>query len=157
MFLHLNGTSKSTRSPGYAGCETLKQARGSVRTTRAVKVFRLARRANRRGVHSARRTESGSQVWMTKKVLRTSGESYSGAWCRKKRFQAHASVSRAEKRGRIRVRGRNVKTSQRHTVRASRSNRRPVTQRGKKASGTIQFHDPDGDATTNASRRQRAF
>ena len=83
MFLHLNGASEIDAQPRVAGCETQKLARvfAHQQWAREEKVFRPARRASRREVRSAKRSES--QLWLTKKGaenIRRDVES--GACCR---------------------------------------------------------------------------
>ena len=83
MFLHLNGASEIDAQPRVAGCETQKWARmfAHQQWAREEKVFRPARRASRREVRSAKRSES--QLWLTKKGaenIRRDVES--GACCR---------------------------------------------------------------------------
>jgi hypothetical protein len=57
MFLHLNGAPEIDAQPRAAGCETQKLARRLTHQqgAREEKVFRPARRANKREVRSAKR------------------------------------------------------------------------------------------------------
>lgn len=160
MFLHLNGASEIDAQPRVTGCETQKLARVFAHQQRAreEKVFRPARRANKREVRSAKRSES--QCWMTKKkgAENIRRDRKSGACCRDTTVSCVCFRIARGARGHtltnagVTLKRRNGALEMHPGLAGDQQPRRE-----KKASGTMKSAIQTETRQLNASRRQRAL